>query len=146
MKTYSAKPTDIVRKWYVIDASQAPLGRLASRVASLLIGKSKPNFTRHLDGGDFVIVIRAAELVVTGNKTMQKRYYRHSNYPGGLKQATLSQVMARDPTRVIIQAVRGMLPVNSWREQRLKRLKVYPGDEHAHAAQKPEVIDIKAGK
>jgi large subunit ribosomal protein L13 len=146
MKTYSAKPSDVTRKWYIIDASQASLGRVATQVATLLTGKDKPQFTKHIDVGDYVIVINAAQTVTTGNKTDKKIYYRHSNYPGGLKEATLAEKMAKDPTFPITNAVRGMLPVNRLRDERLKRLKVYAGAEHQHEAQKPEVITVKEAK
>ncbi len=143
MKTYSAKPTDVDRKWHVIDASEAPLGRLATTIAQLLTGKGKPQFTQHIDCGDYVIVINAEKTVATGDKFNKKVYYRHSNYPGGLKEATLAEKMAKDPTFAITHAVRGMLPVNKLRDERLKRLKVYAGSEHQHEAQKPTVISVK---
>ncbi|MGH7240137.1 MAG: 50S ribosomal protein L13 [Candidatus Saccharimonadales bacterium] len=143
MKTYSAKPADVTRGWYVIDASDAPLGRVATQVASLLMGKGKPQFTKHIDCGDFVIVINAANAVVTGNKLEGKNYYRHSGYPGGLSQTPLGKKLEDDPTSVITHAVRGMLPVNKLRPQRLERLKVYGGAEHQHSAQKPVSISAK---
>ncbi len=143
MKTYSAKPTDVNRQWYVIDAGEAPLGRLATRIATLLTGKGKPQFTKHIDCGDFVIVINAANTVATGDKLNKKIYYRHSGFPGGIKQATLAEKMEKDPTFAITNAVRGMLPVNKLRDDRLNRLKVYAGTEHQHTAQKPTVISIK---
>jgi len=146
MKTYSAKPSDVTRQWYVIDASEAPLGRLATRVATLLTGKGKPQFTKHIDCGDFVVIINAAQTVVTGDKQAKKVYYRHTNYPGGLKSATLAEKMAKDPAFAITNAVRGMLPVNRLRDERLKRLKVYAGAEHQHEAQKPTAISIKETK
>lgn len=146
MKTYSAKPADVTRKWYIIDASQVPLGRMATQIATLLTGKGKPMFTHHIDCGDYVIVINAAQLVVTGNKSATKKYYRHSSYPGGLKQATLSEVMEKDPNQVIIHAVRGMLPVNKLRDERLKRLKVYPDSNHKHEAQSPEPYKLGGKK
>src|SRR5438105_4272693 len=127
MKTYSAKPADVTRQWYVVDASEVPLGRLATRVATLLTGKAKPQFTKHIDCGDYVIVINAADLVVTGDKHDKKVYYRHSGFPGGIKAATLGEKQASDPTFAVTHAVRGMLPVNKLRDERLKRLKVYPG-------------------
>src|SRR5690606_6969710 len=130
MKTYSAKPTDVTRQWYVVDASEAPLGRLATQIAQLLTGKGKPMFTSHVDCGDYVVVINAANLVVTGNKTAAKNYYRHSGYPGGLTETTLQKQMEKDPTDVIIHAVRGMLPVNKLRDARLARLKVYADSQH----------------
>jgi len=146
MKTYSAKPADVTRKWYVVDAAEAPLGRVATRVATLLTGKGKPQFTKHIDTGDYVIVINAAQLKVTGDKLNKKMYYRHSNYPGGLKQRTLAEQMEKDSTDVLFQAIRGMLPVNKLRDERLARLKIYVDAEHKHEAQKPEVISVKETK
>lgn len=146
MKTYSAKPSDITRAWYVIDASEVPLGRLATRVATLLTGKTKPQFTSHIDCGDFVVVINADKLVVTGDKLNKKIYYRHSGFPGGIKDTTLSEKMAKDSTDVIYKAIRGMLPVNKLRDERLKRLKIYAGSEHNHDAQKPQTLSLKEGK
>jgi large subunit ribosomal protein L13 len=145
-KTYSAKPSEVQRAWYVIDASEAPLGRVATRVATLLTGKEKPMFTHHIDTGDYVIVINAEKMVVTGNKLRTKMYYRHSHYPGGLKEATLAEKMEKDPTHAIRHAIRGMLPVNRLRDGRLERLKVYAGAEHKHEAQQPKVISLKEGK
>jgi large subunit ribosomal protein L13 len=146
MKTYSAKPADITRTWYVLDASEVPLGRLATVAASLLLGKGKPMFTRHIDCGDYVIIINAQDLVVTGDKSTKKMYYRHSGFPGGLKTASLTKVMENDPSRPVIKAIRGMLPVNKLRDGRLARLKVYAGSEHQHEAQKPQVMSLKEGK
>ncbi len=146
MKTYSAKPIEVVRSWYLIDASEAPLGRLSTKVASLLTGKEKPMFTHHIDCGDYVIVINAKDLVITGNKLETKMYYHHSGYPGGLKTTTLSEQMIKDPTKVITKSVRGMLPVNKLRDGRLARLKVYPSAEHNHEAQKPTTISLKKDK
>ena len=146
MKTYSAKPTDVTRKWYVIDASEAPMGRVATQVAKLLTGKDKPMFTHHIDTGDYVIIINAAKVQVTGNKMWTKKYYHHSGHPGGLKEATMAEKMEKDPTHAIFHAVRGMLPVNKLRDGRLDRLKIYAGPEHNHEAQKPEVISVKEGK
>lgn len=143
MKTYSAKPSDVTRQWYVIDAAEAPLGRLATRVAQLLTGKGKPQFTKHIDTGDYVIIINASQTKVTGGKAEKKVYYRHSNYPGGLKEATFREKMDKDPTFAITNAIRGMLPVNKLRDERLKRLKVYAGAEHNHDAQQPVTISIK---
>jgi large subunit ribosomal protein L13 len=145
-KTYSAKPSDVTREWYVIDASQAPLGRVATQVAQLLTGKGKPMFTQHIDTGDFVIVINADNLKVTGDKMEKKIYYRHSGYPGGLKETPLRKQMDKDSTEVIVHAVRGMLPVNKLRDGRLARLKVYGGSEHNHAAQKPTEVKVKEAK
>lgn len=146
MKTYSAKPTDVTRKWYVIDATEAPLGRISTVAAELLLGKRKPSFTKHVDVGDYVIVINADQLVVTGDKLNKKMYYHHSHFPGGLKEATLQEKMDKDSTEVIIRAIRGMLPVNKLRDGRLERLKVYAGAEHKHEAQKPESFSVKEGK
>jgi large subunit ribosomal protein L13 len=145
-KTYSAKPSDVTREWYVIDASQAPLGRVATQVAQLLTGKGKPMFTQHIDTGDFVIVINADNLKVTGDKMEKKIYYRHSGFPGGLKETPLRKQIDKDSTEVIVHAVRGMLPVNKLRDGRLARLKVYKGAEHNHAAQKPTEIKVKEAK
>lgn len=142
MKTYSAKPTDVTRKWYVIDASQAPLGRVATVAATLLTGKGKPQFTKHIDCGDYVIIVNAENLVVTGNKLEDKTYYRHSGFPGGLTATTLSAQMVKDPTVPVMKAIRGMLPVNKLRDARLARLKIYAGTEHNHEAQKPEMLNV----
>lgn len=142
MKTYSAKPTDVTRKWYVIDATEAPLGRVATVAATLLTGKGKPMFTKHIDCGDHVIIVNAEKVVVTGNKLQDKKYYSHSNYPGGLKTATLTEKLAKDPTFPIEHAIRGMLPVNKLRDGRLARLRVYTGSEHNHEAQKPEKFSL----
>jgi large subunit ribosomal protein L13 len=146
MKTYSAKPSDVIRKWYIVDASEAPLGRLATKIATLLNGKGKPQFTAHIDCGDYVVVVNADNIVTTGNKLTQKMYYRHSNFPGGLKERTLSEQLQNDSTQVIFQAVRGMLPVNKLRDGRLARLKIYAGIDHNHEAQKPQTISIKEQK
>lgn len=146
MKTFSAKPTDVVRKWYILDASEVALGRLSTVAATLLTGKGKPQFTHHIDCGDYVIVINADKLIVTGNKLEDKMYYRHSGYPGGLKERSLKEQMVQDSTQVIVKAIRGMLPVNKLRPGRLERLKVYAGSEHNHDAQKPEKLSVKEGK
>lgn len=146
MKTYSAKPTEVTRKWYVLDASKAPLGRVSTQAAKLLTGKDKPMFTQHIDCGDFVIIINASKTQVTGGKLDSKMYYRHSGYPGALKELTLREKMEKDPTHAITHAIRGMLPVNKLRDGRLARLKVYAGAEHNHEAQKPQVISVKEGK
>lgn len=143
MKTYSAKPADITRKWYVIDAAEIPLGRLATLAATLLTGKGKPMFTRHIDCGDYVIVINADKLIVTGNKLEDKTYYRHSGYPGGLTETSLRDQLTKDATVPVAKAIRGMLPVNKLRPGRLERLKVYSGSEHNHEAQKPEKLSLK---
>lgn len=141
-KTYSAKPNEVTRKWYVIDASEAPLGRISTKAATLLTGKEKPMFTKHIDCGDFVVIINADKTVVTGNKATDKMYYKHSNYPGGLTELTFNEVMAKDPTKAMFKSIRGMLPVNKLRDDRLKRLKIYAGPEHNHAAQKPTLIKV----
>jgi len=140
MKTYSAKPTDVTRSWHVLDASKTPLGRLSTVAARLLLGKDKPIFTHHIDVGDYVIVINAGSLIVSGNKVAKKTYYRHSGFPGGLYKRTLGEM---DPVSVIEHSIRGMLPVNKLRKGRLARLKVYKGAEHSHTAQNPVEFDIK---
>jgi large subunit ribosomal protein L13 len=145
-KTFSAKPSDVTRAWYVIDAHDAPLGRVASKVATLLTGKGKPQFTAHIDCGDFVIVVNAGTPKVTGNKLEDKMYYRHSGYPGGLHEASLKQILEKTPDRALYEAVRGMLPVNKLRDERLARLKIYAGAEHKHEAQKPVTISMKEAK
>lgn len=145
MKTYSAKPTDVTRKWYVVDASEAPLGRVATQIAVKLTGKDKPMFTKHIDCGDFVIVVNAGQTVVTGKKATDKMYYKHSGFPGGLRELSFNEVMERDATKAMFLAVRGMLPVNKLRDDRLKRLKIYEGAEHNHEAQKPEKLSVKKG-
>lgn len=146
MKTYSAKPTDVTREWYVVDASEVPLGRLATQVAQLLTGKGKPQFTSHIDCGDYVVVINADQLQVTGDKQESKMYYHHSHYPGGLKETSLKKQMVKDSTAPVIHAIRGMLPVNKLRDGRLARLKVYAGSEHNHAPQQPKTFSLKEGK
>ena len=135
MKTYSTKASDIKREWHVFDASDRILGKLATQAASLLMGKHKPMFTRNLDTGDFVVVINADKVRVTGNKAKQKLYYRHSGYPGGLKSISLEKMMQTNPTRVIEYAVKGMLPHNRLGASMLKKLRVYVGDSHPHLAQ-----------
>ena len=135
MKTYSTKASEIERQWHVIDASDKILGRLATQAARLLIGKHKPIFSRHLDMGDFVVVINADKIRVTGNKAKQKLYYRHSGYPGGLKSISLEKLMQTNPTRVIEYAVKGMLPHTRLGANMRKRLKVYVGEAHPHQAQ-----------
>ena len=135
MKTYITKPSDIEREWHVIDASDKTLGRLATEVARLLMGKHKPIICRNLDTGDFVVVINADKIRVTGNKAKQKLYYRHSGYPGGLKSISLEKMMQTNPTRVIEYAVKGMLPHNRLGAKMMKKLKVYAGDTHPHLAQ-----------
>jgi large subunit ribosomal protein L13 len=135
MKTYSTKASEIERQWHVIDASDKILGKLATEAAKLLMGKHKPTFSRHLDTGDFVVVINAAKVRVTGKKAEQKLYHSHSGYPGALKSVSLERMMATHPTRVIEHAVKGMLPHNRLGAKMLKKLKVYAGEEHPHLAQ-----------
>ena len=135
MKTYSAKKADIERQWHMIDASGKTLGRLATQIAKLLMGKHKPMFTPSMDAGDFVVVINAAKIRVSGNKAQQKLYYRHSGYPGGLKSISLEKLMQTDPTRVIEHAVNGMLPHTRLGANMKKRLRVYCGESHPHLAQ-----------
>jgi len=135
MKTYSTKASDIKRQWHVIDASDKVLGRLATQIAGLLMGKHKPIFSRHLDTGDFVVVINADKVRVTGNKAKQKLYYRHSGYPGGLKSISLEKMMQTNPTRVIEHAVKGMIPHTRLGASMVKKLRVYVGDTHPHQAQ-----------
>jgi large subunit ribosomal protein L13 len=135
MKTYTAKASEVERRWHVIDASGQTLGRLASEAAQLLKGKHKPQYTPHLDTGDFVIVVNAAKIRLTGKKVTQRTYYRHSGYPGGLKAVTMGKVLQVRPTRVVERALRGMLPSNRLGEAMYRKLKVYAGETHPHAAQ-----------
>ena len=135
MKTYSIKPKEIDRHWYLIDATNQVLGRLATRIAQLLMGKHKPIFTRHLDTGDYVVVINASKISVTGDKLKQKNYYRHSGYPGGLKVRNLEELLQSQPQKVIEHAVKGMLPRNRLGTKMMKKLRVYAGEEHPHQAQ-----------
>lgn len=137
MRTFSPKPADIERAWHVVDAEDVVLGRLATEVASLLRGKHKPIYAPHVDTGDHVIVVNAAKLDVTPRKAEGKIYYRHSGYPGGLRRETLEHLLARDPARVVKQAVRGMLPKGRLGRSMLTKLRVYPGPDHPHAAQQP---------
>lgn len=140
MKTFMASPATIDRKWYVVDAEGMTLGRLASEVASVLRGKNKPIFTPHMDTGDYVIIVNAEKVKVTGRKLSQKIYYRHSEYVGGMKETTLKEMLAKHPERVIEHAVKGMLPKGPLGSQMYKKLFVYAGPEHKQAAQKPEVL------
>lgn len=140
MQTYMANPDKIERKWYVVDAADCTLGRLASNVASVLRGKNKPQFTPHVDTGDYVIVINADKIKVTGKKLDQKIYYNHSEYVGGMKETTLREMLAKKPERVIELAVKGMLPKGPLGRTMYKKLFVYAGPEHKHAAQKPEAL------
>lgn len=143
MKTYSQKPSEVSRRWVMFDASELPLGRLATKIADHLTGKYKPSYTPHIDGGDYVVVINASNLVVTGKKEDDKKYYRHSGFPGSLKEASLSEVRAKAPERIIEEAVKGMLPKNKLQAERLGRLRIFAGSEHDHAAQKPEKVEVK---
>ncbi len=142
MKTYMAKPKEVFRKWYVVDAEGKPLGRLASEVAKILRGKHKPEYTPHVDVGDYVIVLNADKVVLTGKKLDQKYYRRHTGYAGGLKETKYRDFLASKPERVIELAVKGMLPKNSLGRAMSKKLKVYKGNEHNHQAQKPEILEI----
>ncbi len=145
-KTYSPRPDDLQRDWYVVDAAGLPLGRLASEVAKLLRGKHKPTYAPHMDGGDFVIVLNAAEVAVTGNKEEAKMYYRHSGYPCGLRAENLRQLRERQPERIVEAAVRGMLPKNRLGRRLITKLKVYPGAEHPHASQQPKPLELAVRK
>ncbi|MBQ3296543.1 50S ribosomal protein L13 [Candidatus Saccharibacteria bacterium] len=140
MKTYSQKASETRRDWWVIDASTMPLGKLAVIIADKLMGKSKVTYTPHIDNGDYVVVVNAKDIVVTGNKMVDKKYYRHSGYPGGLKELKLVEVLEKDPTRVVVEAVKGMLPKNKLAAERLKRLRVFAGAEYTHTAQNPKEI------
>ncbi|MEE8485014.1 MAG: 50S ribosomal protein L13 [Acidimicrobiia bacterium] len=141
-RTFSPKPGDIKRVWYVVDAADAPLGRLSSQVAQILRGKSKPTYAPHMDGGDFVIIVNAEKIYVSGNKETQKIYFRHSGYPGGLRAETFAKVRKERPERIIESAVRGMLPKNRLGRQMIKKLKVYAGPDHPHEAQSPEPKEL----
>ena len=143
MKTYSAKPGEITREWYLVDAEGKTLGRLATQIADTLRGKQKPQYTPHVDTGDFVIVVNAEKIQVTGNKLDQKRYYRHSGYPGGLRSRTLREQLERRPTEVLRVAVKGMLPKNRLARQQITKLKIYAGPEHPHEAQNPRPLETE---
>jgi large subunit ribosomal protein L13 len=141
MKTYSAKPGEVTREWYLVDAEGKTLGRLATQIADTLRGKRKPQYTPHVDTGDFVIVVNAEKIEVSGNKLDQKRYYRHSGYPGGLRSRTLREQLERRPTEVLRVAVKGMLPKNRLARQQITKLKIYAGPEHPHEAQNPKPLE-----
>ena len=145
-KTHSPKPADVERAWYVVDATDVPLGRLASELAPVLRGKHKATYAPHIDGGDFVVVVNADKVHVSGNKEIEKIYFRHSGYPGGLRAETLSEVREKHPERLVEIAVRGMLPKNRLGRQMLRKLKVYAGPDHPHAAQKPEPMALRYRK
>jgi large subunit ribosomal protein L13 len=140
VKTYSAKPKELEQRWYLVDAEGQTLGRLATRIADTLRGKRKPEYTPHIDTGDFVVVVNAEKIAVTGKKREDKIYYRHSGYPGGLRQRTLGEELARRPTEVLRKAVKGMLPRNRLARRQLTKLKVYAGPEHPHEAQNPSPL------
>ena len=140
MKTYSAKPGEVQRNWWVVDAEGKNLGRLASEIADVLRGKKKPQYTPHVDTGDFVVVVNAQKIAVTGKKLTDKLYRRHSGYPGGLTTESLSHLLARRPNEVLRKAVRGMMPKNRLAAQQLTKLKIYAGPTHPHVAQKPEEL------
>ena len=142
MKTYAVKASEIERSWWVVDAADQTLGRLATRIATLLEGKHKATYSPHIDTGDHVVVINASRIKVTGNKLVQKRYYRHSGYPGGLKEESLQALMARKPELVIERAVKGMLPQNRIGRAMIKKLKVYGGSDHPHQAQQPVAAEL----
>ena len=140
MKTYNAKPGEIERLWYVVDADGQTLGRLATQIADMLRGKGKPQYTPHVDTGDFIVVVNAEKISVTGNKLDQKRYYRHSGYPGGLRSRTLREQLDRRPEEVLRTAVKGMLPKNRLARQQINKLKIYAGPEHPHSPQNPQPL------
>jgi large subunit ribosomal protein L13 len=142
VKTYAVKASEIERNWWVVDAADQTLGRLATRIATLLEGKHKPTYSPHLDTGDHVVVVNAARIKVTGNKLVQKKYYRHSGYPGGLKEESLQALLGRKPELVIERAVKGMLPQNRIGRAMIKKLKVYGGADHPHQAQQPTVAEL----
>lgn len=142
MKTYLAKPTDVTRKWLLVDANGKTLGRLAARVAGLLRGKHKPTFTPHVDTGDHVVIINAQKIHLSGNKFKSKTYTYHTGYPGGLKTLTAEHVHAKNPTKLVSEAIKGMLPKNPLGKQMARKLKVYAGSDHPHAAQRPEAIRL----
>jgi len=143
MKSFMASPATIERKWYVVDATGHTLGRLTSEIAAILRGKNKPTFTPHIDTGDYVIVVNADKIKTTGKKLEQKIYYNHSDYPGGMRETTLAEMMAKDSTEVIRLAVKGMLPKGPLGRSMISKLHVFSGAEHTHAAQKPEALEIK---
>ena len=143
MKSYMARPLEVERKWYVVDAEGQTLGRLATEIATILRGKNKPQYTPHVDTGDFVVVVNAEKVVVTGRKAEQKVYRRHSGYPGGLKETSYEQLMERRPTEILRRAVKGMMPKNRLARQQLRKLKIYAGPEHPHAAQNPQPYEVR---
>ena len=142
MKTYTQKPAEVTRKWLLVDASEGTLGRVATTIAKYLIGKYKPTYTAHVDGGDFVVIINADKVHLSGNKRTQKMAYRHSGYPGGLRSVRYDDLLANNPEKAVEKAVKGMLPKNTLGRQMLSKLKVYSGDQHPHAAQQPVPYEI----
>lgn len=142
MKTQSAKPQDVVHDWYVIDANGKTLGRLATKIATYLRGKHKPSYTPHVDTGDYIVIINADKIAVTGKKASDKKYYHHSGYPGGIKETNFEKLLAKKPEDVIHKAVKGMLPKGPLGYAMIKKLKIYAGSEHEHAAQKPQVLEL----
>ena len=143
MKTWTAKPGEVTRRWYVVDAEGQTLGRLATQIADTLRGKNKPEYTPHVDTGDFVVVVNAEKIAVTGKKLDEKMYYRHSGYPGGLRTRTMREQLQRRPTEVLRKAVKGMLPRNRLARQQITKLKIYAGPEHPHTAQQPEPLQLE---
>ena len=143
MKSYMARPLEVERKWYVVDAEGRTLGRLATEMATILRGKNKPQYTPHIDTGDFVVVVNAEKVIVTGRKAEQKVYRRHSDYPGGLKETSYERMMERRPTEILRRAVKGMMPKNRLARQQLRKLKIYAGPEHPHAAQSPQKLEVR---
>jgi large subunit ribosomal protein L13 len=144
MKTFSAKPHEVKRDWYVVDASDKVLGRLATEIARRLRGKHKPEFTPHVDTGDYIVVVNAGKVRVTGTKAQDKKYYRHSGYPGGIFETSFEKLQAKHPTRAIEKAVKGMLPKGPLGYAMIKKLKVYAGADHPHSAQQPKTLEVKA--
>ena len=144
MRTWNAKPGEVAREWYVVDADGQTLGRLATRIADTLRGKGKPQYTPHVDTGDFVVVVNAEKVAVTGTKLDDKMYYRHSGYPGGLRSRTLREELDRRPTEVLRRAVKGMLPKNRLARAQLRKLKIYAGPEHPHQAQAPKPLNLES--
>ena len=142
MKTFSVKEKDITRTWYLIDAEGISLGRLSTKVANLLTGKDKPTFAHHIDCGDYVVIVNAEKVKITGNKLKDKKYYRHSQYPGSLKEQSLEEMMSSSPAKVVTLAVKGMLPKNKLIDGRLSRLKIFSGFDHNHEAQKPVKVKV----
>jgi large subunit ribosomal protein L13 len=143
MKSYMARPHEVERKWHLIDAEGQTLGRLATEIARLLRGKNKPQYTPHIDTGDFVVVVNAEKVVVTGNKAEQKVYYRHTGYPGGLRKTSFEAMLERKPTEILRRAVRGMMPKTRLGRQQLRKLKIYAGPEHPHEAQNPQLYEVR---